>query len=106
MDVLIVGGGGREHALAWKLKQSPRIGKLYVAPGNGGTEALGCKNVAISVTDINALAKFASENNIGLTVVGPEEPLALGIVDLFKARDLALVEINPLVVTVRKGWAF
>ncbi|KKW29596.1 MAG: Phosphoribosylamine-glycine ligase [Candidatus Kaiserbacteria bacterium GW2011_GWC2_52_8b] len=51
MDVLIVGGGGREHALAWKLKQSPRIGKLYVAPGNGGTEALGCKNVAISVTE-------------------------------------------------------
>ena len=106
MDVLIVGGGGREHALAWKLKQSPRIGKLYVAPGNGGTEALGCKNVAISVTDINALANFASENNIGLTVVGPEEPLALGIVDLFKARDLRIFGPTKAAAQIESSKAF
>ncbi len=90
VDVLIVGGGGREHALAWKLKQSLRIGKIYVAPGNAGTEELGCKNIPISVTDIGALLKFAEENHIGLTVVGPEEPLALGIVDLFKSRHLRI----------------
>ena len=90
VDVLIIGGGGREHALAWKLKQSPRIGKLFVAPGNAGTEALGCKNLPIPATDVRALLKFAEENHIGLTIVGPEEPLVLGVVDLFKSRGLRI----------------
>jgi phosphoribosylamine--glycine ligase len=87
LDVLIVGSGGREHALAWKLKQSPRIGKLYVAPGNGGTASI-AENVAIDVMDFSALTKFAEEKKIGLTVVGPDDPLAAGIVDAFKARGL------------------
>ncbi|HTR18650.1 MAG TPA: phosphoribosylamine--glycine ligase [Candidatus Paceibacterota bacterium] len=89
MHVLLIGSGGREHALAWKLKQSPRIGKLYIAPGNGGTERLG-ENVPIVATDIEKLAAFASEKKIALTIVGPDDPLALGVVDLFRARKLRI----------------
>ncbi|MEK7107139.1 MAG: phosphoribosylamine--glycine ligase, partial [Patescibacteria group bacterium] len=87
MDVLVIGSGGREHALAWKLRQSPRAGKLYIAPGNGGTQKLG-ENVPIDVMDFENLAKFAKEKNIALTVVGPDNPLGDGIVDLFKQRGL------------------
>lgn len=87
MDVLVIGGGAREHALAWKIAQSPRIGKLYIAPGNGGTEKVG-ENVPIIATDFEKLARFAVEKQIGLTVVGPDLPLALGIVDYFKDRGL------------------
>ncbi|MBI5377426.1 MAG: phosphoribosylamine--glycine ligase, partial [Thaumarchaeota archaeon] len=76
VDVLVVGSGGREHALGWKLSQSKKVGKVYFAPGNGGTS----NNVSISVEDIEKLAKFASEKNC-LTVVGPETPLSLGIVN-------------------------
>lgn len=87
MKVLVVGGGGREHALAWKLAQSPRVQKVYLAPGNGGTaldEAL--ENVPI--TDVQALGAWAVANQIGLTVVGPEAPLAAGLVDEFRLLDL------------------
>ena len=87
MDVLIVGGGGREHALAWKLAQSPRIGKLYIAPGNGGTRLAG-ENVPIDAMDFENLAKFAKEKKVALTVVGPDNPLSKGIVDFFKLRGL------------------
>lgn len=87
MDVLVVGGGGREHALAWKLSTSPRIGKLYIAPGNGGTRSLG-ENVPIDQMDFEGLARFAKEKNVALTVVGPDNPLAEGIVDMFKLRGL------------------
>src|SRR3989338_4631727 len=87
MDALVIGGGGREHALAWKLAQSARIGKLYIAPGNGGTKTLG-ENVPIEQMDFENLAKFAKEKNIALTVVGPDNPLGEGIVDLFKQRGL------------------
>ncbi len=89
VDVLIIGEGAREHALAWKLRASPRLGKLYCAPGNGGTEKL-AKNVPINQKDITELAKFAINNNIGLTIVGPDEPLAAGIVDLFKSHNLRI----------------
>ncbi len=89
MDILIVGSGGREHALAWKIAQSPRAGKIYIAPGNGGTRALG-ENVPIAATDVSNLVKFAAEKSIGLTVVGPEESLAAGIVDIFKAHGLRI----------------
>lgn len=89
MDVLIVGSGGREHALAWKLKQSPRVGKIYVAPGNGGTRLL-CENVNIEALDFENLAKFAKEKKIPLTVVGPDDPLALGIVDVFTKYGLRI----------------
>ena len=88
-DILIVGSGAREHALAWKLAQSPRVGLLYIAPGNAGTgEAF--INVDIPVTDIPRLAQFAAQHNIGLTVVGPDEPLSLGIVDQFKRSGLRI----------------
>lgn len=87
MKVLIVGGGGREHALAWKIGQSPRVEKVYVAPGNAGT-ALDAENVPISATDIPALIEFAKEKEIGLTVVGPEAPLVEGLVDAMDAEGL------------------
>jgi phosphoribosylamine--glycine ligase len=87
VNILVIGNGGREHALAWKLKQSPRVDKLFIAPGNPGTAALGT-NVPIKADDLEKLAQFASENQIGLTVVGPEVPLTLGIVDEFKRRGL------------------
>lgn len=86
-DILLVGSGGREHALAWKLAQSPRIGKLYIAPGNGGTRLLG-ENVPIDTMDFEGLAKFAKDKSIALSVIGPDNPLAGGIVDLFKQRGL------------------
>ncbi len=87
VDVLLVGGGGREHALAWKLKQSPRIGKLYIAPGNGGTQNLG-ENVPIGVMEFEKLADFATEKKVHLTIVGPDDPFVGGIVDVFKQRGL------------------
>ena len=87
MNVLIVGGGGREHALAWKIKQSPYVDELYVAPGNAGTAQV-AKNVDISPKDIRGLANFAEHNAIDLTIVGPEDPLAEGIADYFARRGL------------------
>ncbi|MCE9546290.1 MAG: phosphoribosylamine--glycine ligase [Planctomycetia bacterium] len=87
MNVLIIGNGGREHALAWKIKQSPRAGRVFVAPGNAGT-ALDAENVDISTTDFPKLIKFAKTNNIELVVVGPEVPLCMGIVDAMSAEGL------------------
>ena len=89
MKVLVVGGGGREHALAWKLSQSARVQKVYVAPGNGGT-ASDSLLVNVAITDHDALADFAAVEKIALTVVGPEAPLAAGIVDLFRSRGLRI----------------
>jgi len=87
MDVLVVGSGGREHALAWKLAQSKELGKLYIAPGNAGTAACG-QNVDIKSDDIEALVEFGREKKIGLAVIGPEAPLATGIVDAFEAGGI------------------
>ena len=87
MKVLVVGGGGREHALAWKLAQSPRVQKVYLAPGNGGT-ALDAALENVPITDVQALGAWAVANQIGLTVVGPEAPLAAGLVDEFRLLDL------------------
>ena len=88
MNVLIIGSGGREHALAWKVAQDPRVAKVFVAPGNAGTaiEAK-CENVAIDVLALEQLADFA-EKNVSLTIVGPEVPLVAGVVDLFRSRGL------------------
>src|SRR2546423_13676199 len=83
MKVLVIGKGGREHALVWKLAQSPRVERVYCAPGNAGTAEDGV-NVPVEANDIDYLLKFAKKEQIGLTVVGPEEPLALGIVDAFQ----------------------
>ena len=89
MNVLIVGGGGREHALAWKAAQSPLVHTVFVAPGNAGTALeLGVENVPIEVDDLVALRYFALEHGVGLTIVGPEAPLVAGIVDEFRAAGL------------------
>lgn len=87
MKILVVGGGGREHALAWKLRQSPRADRIFCAPGNAGTTEV-AENVAIPANDLPGLVRFAKENEIGLTVVGPDDPLAAGIADLFQAEGL------------------
>jgi phosphoribosylamine--glycine ligase len=84
MDVLLIGNGGREHAIAWKLAQSKNLGRLYIAPGNPGTAQCG-KNIPIGVSDTDKLVDFARQNNIALVVVGPEDPLAAGVVDAFEA---------------------
>lgn len=89
MDVLIVGGGGREHALAWKIAQSDRATRVYCAPGNAGTARI-AENILISAEDIPALLAFAREKQIGLTIVGPEDPLCAGIVDRFEAAGLRI----------------
>jgi phosphoribosylamine--glycine ligase len=89
MKVLVIGGGGREHALAWKLAQSRRVQMVYVAPGNGGT-ALDPALKNLPISDPAALADFAAAERIALTVVGPEAPLAAGVVDLFRARGLRI----------------
>ncbi len=89
MNILVVGGGGREHALVWKLAQSPRVTKLWCAPGNAGIGEL-ATCVPIAVTDIAGLQRFAEENAVDLTVVGPEAPLALGLADRFRQRKLAV----------------
>ena len=91
MKVLVIGSGGREHALAWKLAQSPRVTDVLVAPGNAGTaREPKCHNVAINATDLDALLQLAREEAVHLTVVGPEGPLVLGIVDRFRAAGLRI----------------
>ncbi len=89
MNILVIGSGGREHALAWKLAQSVKIQKIYVAPGNGGT-ALDTRLENINITDPEELADFAIQNDVSLTVVGPEAPLAAGIVNIFRAKNLKI----------------
>ncbi|EOY5054144.1 phosphoribosylamine--glycine ligase [Serratia marcescens] len=91
MNILIIGNGGREHALAWKAAQSPLADKVYVAPGNAGTALeANLENVAIAATDIPALVAFAQSHDIGLTIVGPEAPLVIGVVDAFQAAGLKI----------------
>lgn len=87
MNVLLIGSGGREHAIAWKLAQSENLGTLYIAPGNAGTAKCG-KNIPIGVNDTDKLLDFATQNDIALVVVGPEDPLAAGVVDAFEAAGI------------------
>ncbi|MCB0076132.1 MAG: phosphoribosylamine--glycine ligase [Anaerolineales bacterium] len=91
MKILLIGSGGREHALAWALSRSSHCARLFVAPGNGGTATLpNAENVALDIADFGALQRFAAQNDVGLTVVGPEQPLADGIVDHFAAAGLLI----------------
>ncbi|PWC09936.1 phosphoribosylamine--glycine ligase [Brenneria corticis] len=91
MNILIIGNGGREHALAWKAAQSPLANRVYVAPGNAGSALEpALTNVDIAATDIPALVAFAQENHVGLTIVGPEAPLVIGVVDAFRAAGLTI----------------
>ena len=100
MKLLLLGSGGREHALAWKIAQSPKIEKLYIAPGNAGTQNVG-ENIAIKADDFEAIKTFVIENNIHMVVVGPEDPLVKGIYDFFK-EDEALKNI-PVIGPSRMG---
>lgn len=91
MNILVIGSGGREHALAWKASQSSKVGTVFVAPGNAGTVIEpGLENVAIGADDFHALAEFARTNDVGLTIVGPEQPLVDGVVDFFTNKQLAI----------------
>src|ERR1700719_4242484 len=89
MKILVIGGGGREHAWVWKLKQSSSVDRIFCAPGNAGTASI-AENVAIPATDLAQLLRFAKQNHVDLTVVGPDDPLAMGIVDLFTADKLRI----------------
>ena len=86
MNILLLGSGGREHALAWKIAQSPKVDKLYIAPGNAGTKEVG-ENVNIAVCDFDAIADFVLANNVSMVVVGPEDPLVKGVYDYFAADE-------------------
>jgi phosphoribosylamine--glycine ligase len=86
MNILLLGSGGREHALAWKIAQSPKVEKLYIAPGNAGTKEVG-ENVNIAVCDFDAIAAFVLANNVSMVVVGPEDPLVKGVYDYFAADE-------------------
>ena len=105
IDVLLVGSGGREHALAWKLRSSKRLGKLYIAPGNGGTRLVG-ENVPIGVMEFEKLADFATENKVELTIVGPDDPLAGGITDVFKTRGLRVWGPSKVAAQIEASKAF
>jgi phosphoribosylamine---glycine ligase len=105
MDVLLIGGGGREHAIAWKLRQSKQLGRLYIAPGNAGTARSG-ENVEIPDNDIPALVAFAKEKRVGLAVVGPEEPLAKGAVDAMEAVGIKAFGPNAAAAQLEADKAF
>ena len=105
MKVLVIGGGGREHALAWKLSQSERIQKVYVAPGNGGT-ARDPNLVDVPITDVKALREWAQQEKIELTVVGPEAPLAAGVVDEFRAHDMRIFGPTQAAAQLESSKAF
>ncbi|MDO4705981.1 MAG: phosphoribosylamine--glycine ligase [Comamonadaceae bacterium] len=105
MKVLVIGSGGREHALAWKLSQSPRVTRLFVAPGNGGM-ALNPKFELLPITDIQALRAWAQQEKIALTVVGPEAPLAAGVVDEFRAHGLRIFGPSKAAAQLESSKAF
>jgi phosphoribosylamine--glycine ligase len=105
MKILVVGGGGREHALVWKIAQSPLVEKVFCAPGNPGTSQL-AENVTIAVDELDRLLAFAQENSIDLTVVGPEQPLSLGIVDLFEQHGLKVFGPSKAAALIEGSKAF
>lgn len=105
MKVLVIGSGGREHALAWKLSQSEKVSKVYVAPGNGGT-ALDARLENLPITDIRELCQWAQQQKIDLTVVGPEAPLAAGVVDLFRAAGLRIFGPTQAAAQLESSKAF
>jgi phosphoribosylamine--glycine ligase len=105
MNVLVVGSGGREHALVWKLRQSPKVGAIYCAPGNAGIGTL-AECVAIAANQVEQLADFAASHGVDLTIVGPEEALTLGIVDHFSARGLRAFGPSKLAAALEGSKAF
>ena len=106
MKILVIGGGGREHALAWKLAQSPKATKVFVAPGNGGTALAGGKIQNVAFTDVVALREWAQAEGIGLSVVGPEAPLAAGVVDEFRSHGLKIFGPTKAAAQLESSKAF
>ncbi|MFC5742415.1 phosphoribosylamine--glycine ligase [Dyella tabacisoli] len=107
MKVLVIGSGGREHALAWKLKQSPRVSEVIVAPGNAGTaHERGVRNADVAVTDLDGLLRLAREEKVGLTVVGPEVPLVAGVVDRFRTAGLRIFGPRAIAAQLEGSKAF
>ncbi|CUA96707.1 phosphoribosylamine--glycine ligase [Comamonas thiooxydans] len=106
MKILVIGGGGREHALAWKLAESPKATKVYVAPGNGGTALAGGKLENLDITDVKALREWAQAEKIAVTVVGPEAPLAAGVVDEFRAHGLKVFGPTKMAAQLESSKAF
>ena len=107
MKVLVIGNGGREHALAWKLKQSPRVSEVIVAPGNAGTaRERGVRNADVAASDIDGLLKLAKAEKIELTVVGPEVPLVAGVVDKFRAAGLRIFGPRAIAAQLEGSKAF
>ena len=107
MNILVIGSGGREHAIVWKLSQDNRVEKIYAAPGNGGTACENkCENINIKADDFQGLIKFVKENNIELTVVGPEDPLSKGIVDTFEKEGLLIFGPNKAAAMMEASKAF
>lgn len=106
MKILVIGGGGREHALAWKLAESPKATKVYVAPGNGGTALAGGKLENLDITDVKALREWAQAEKIAVTVVGPEAPLAAGVVDEFRAHGLKVFGPTKTAAQLESSKAF
>lgn len=106
MKILVIGGGGREHALAWKLAESPKATKVYVAPGNGGTALAGGKLENLNITDVKALREWAQAEKIAVTVVGPEAPLAAGVVDEFRAHGLKVFGPTKTAAQLESSKAF
>jgi phosphoribosylamine---glycine ligase len=105
MKILVIGGGGREHAMAWKISQSPKVSKVYVAPGNGGT-ALNPKLQNLPITDVRELRAWAQEQKVALAVVGPEAPLAAGVVDEFRAHGLRIFGPTKAAAQLESSKAF
>src|SRR6266581_2024629 len=105
MKVLVIGNGGREHALVWKIGRSPLVGKIYCAPGNPGTATI-AENVALRVDDLAGLLAFARKEGIDLTVVGPELPLSMGLVDLFEEHGLKVFGARKNAAIIEASKAF
>ena len=105
MKVLVLGSGGREHALAWKIRQSARVKELFIAPGNAGTASVG-KNVPIKISDLQELLRFAQSEKIDLTVVGPDDALAAGIVDLFQGGGLRIFGVKQAAARLESSKSF
>ena len=105
MKVLVLGSGGREHALAWKIRQSKRVTELFIAPGNAGTASLG-KNVPIKITELTELLQFAQNEKIDLTVVGPDDALAAGVVDLFQNAGLRIFGVTKAAARLESSKSF
>ena len=107
MQVLLIGGGGREHALAWKLAQSPQVAKIFVVPGNPGIAQIEeCECIDLSLSDLEKVADFAEENSVDLTVVGPEASLVVGIADVFKRRCLPIFGPTAAAAEIEGSKAF